>query len=344
MIHVLQGPADLDCRIQGHLNCLDWRDDLSVGPVPLTETLSDLSSIREKFWNAPTALSRLYDAEREMWNALNSDDARAKAARLQSIGGRSFTERDKRAAALTADSEIVVWCGANRREILMLFSFLYFLEPVFVQNGQVSLVRCPTWGPQAYRADQLATFFAARQPIDREFAQLAAEAWTTYTKPEPIALNDLTQRLRERSDPLASVFSWILEEYPSLHNGLSRIEETMLGEIGEGDKIVSIVGRTMGNSRDCIGDAMLFERMWGFASDASPAIELIDGTVLSKLESARAFIQSRVRLTEFGRRLTGTGVDYVAANGLNRWVGGVHLSGRAIAWRYDASTRRVVRT
>ena len=264
MIHVLMGPADLDVRIQDHLNCLYWRDDLSVGPVPTVETLPNLSNIREQFWNAPTALRRLHDAEREtVLNALNRDDARAKAARLQSAGGRFLAERDKRAAGLATDSEIVIWCGPSRRELLMLLSLLYFLKPVFVRNRQVSLARCPKWGPQVYRADELAIFFDSRQTINREFAELAAEAWTAYTKPAPNELNDFPRRLRERSDPLATVFSWILEEYPSLQNGLSRVEERMLREVGEGDSIVRIVGRVMGYSEDCIGDEMLFERMVG---------------------------------------------------------------------------------
>ena len=116
----------------------------------------------------------------------------------------------------------------------------------------------------------------------------------------------------------------------------------MLREVGEGESIVRIVGRIMGYSEDCIGDAMLFERMWGFASDESPAIEAIEGNSLSKVQSARAFIQTPVRLTEFGRQLVGANADYVVANGLNRWVGGVQLSGTDIRWRYDASARQVV--
>jgi hypothetical protein len=345
MIHVLLGPADLDDRVQDHLNCLHWRDDLSVGPVPATSALSELSRIRESFWNAPTALKHLYDADTETASGtLRTDDARTKAARLLAAGNESLAERDKRVARLSAESSVVVWCGLNRQEILMLFSLLYFLERAFIEREEVSVVRCPQWGPRAYRADRLAKCFNSRQPISLEFAQLAREGWTTYTRPEPTSMNEFTHRLQEQSNPLATVFSWVLEEYPSLHNGLSRMEECMLREVGEGNSIAQIVGRVMGYSEDCIGDQFLFERMWGFASDQSSAIQMIDGTPLSTVESARAFVQSRVRLTEFGRQLLGAGTDYVAANGLNRWVGGVHLSGRAIPWRYDVKAQRVVST
>jgi hypothetical protein len=37
MTHVLVGPALFDERIPDRANCVYWRDDLSVGPVPVTE-------------------------------------------------------------------------------------------------------------------------------------------------------------------------------------------------------------------------------------------------------------------------------------------------------------------
>ena len=55
------------------------------------------------------------------------------------------------------------------------------------------------------------------------------------------------------------------------------------------------------------------------------------------------------RLT--GLRLTGTGArvlageaDHVALNGVDRWIGGVHLRGRHVPWRWDDGTESLVRS
>ena len=36
------------------------------------------------------------------------------------------------------------------------------------------------------------------------------------------------------------------------------------------------------------------------------------------------------------------GADHVALNGVDRWIGGVHLQGRAVPWRWDDGTESVV--
>jgi hypothetical protein len=37
------------------------------------------------------------------------------------------------------------------------------------------------------------------------------------------------------------------------------------------------------------------------------------------------------------------GVDQVALNGIDRWIGGVHLRGRHVQWRWDDGTETIVR-
>jgi hypothetical protein len=47
-------------------------------------------------------------------------------------------------------------------------------------------------------------------------------------------------------------------------------------------------------------------------------------------------------LTETGEAVLGGELDHVAHNGLDRWLGGVHLAGHE-AWRWDASAARLIR-
>ena len=43
-----------------------------------------------------------------------------------------------------------------------------------------------------------------------------------------------------------------------------------------------------------------------------------------------------------GARVLAGGVDQVALNGIDRWIGGVHLYGRQVPWRWDDGTETIV--
>jgi hypothetical protein len=256
-----------------------------------------------------------------------------------------LAQRDEQIRRLADSSELVIWCASNRREILMLLALLSSLDSALVRNMRITVAPCARWGPLAHRAERLVEFFGARWLIMPKFADLACEAWRQYTAPDPDGLNDITARLLDQDDPsLGNVLARVLEEYPAVGNGLSQIEEKMLQYVGDGNSVVRIVAQTMGNSEECLGDQPLFERVWDFASADVPVLELVDGMPLAALGSVRAFTKSMVRLTDCGKQLMRDGCDYVNINGLDRWIGGVHLCGRTVPWRYDANAGRLVKT
>ena len=63
-----------------------------------------------------------------------------------------------------------------------------------------------------------------------------------------------------------------------------------------------------------------------------------------RLEGARggALPRGHLSLTETGRAVLAGDVDRVAAIGIDRWLGGVHLEGRGPVWRFDEATSSVV--
>jgi hypothetical protein len=50
---------------------------------------------------------------------------------------------------------------------------------------------------------------------------------------------------------------------------------------------------------------------------------------------------TRLRATAAGGRVLRGEADHVALNGIDRWVGGVHLHGGAARWRWDEGTESV---
>jgi hypothetical protein len=49
-----------------------------------------------------------------------------------------------------------------------------------------------------------------------------------------------------------------------------------------------------------------------------------------------------VALTATGRRVLDGEADHVELNGVDRWIGGVHLSGHDVAWRWDEGVEAIV--
>jgi len=50
-----------------------------------------------------------------------------------------------------------------------------------------------------------------------------------------------------------------------------------------------------------------------------------------------------VRLTAMGERVLAGQEDHVRLNGIDRWIGGVHLTGDSTPWRYDERLEALVR-
>jgi hypothetical protein len=53
---------------------------------------------------------------------------------------------------------------------------------------------------------------------------------------------------------------------------------------------------------------------------------------------------TEVRLTDTGARVLAGEADRVALNGIDRWIGGVHLQGHDVPWRWDDAVEALVRS
>jgi hypothetical protein len=48
-----------------------------------------------------------------------------------------------------------------------------------------------------------------------------------------------------------------------------------------------------------------------------------------------------IAATALGRDVLNGGIDRVRHSGIDRWLGGIHLTGQDETWRWDQQTRRV---
>ena len=63
--------------------------------------------------------------------------------------------------------------------------------------------------------------------------------------------------------------------------------------------------------------------------------------LLAPAPAGRVTFDTPLELTPSGRAALAGEADHVALNGIDRWIGGVHLSGPEAAWRWDEGTESV---
>jgi len=88
-------------------------------------------------------------------------------------------------------------------------------------------------------------------------------------------------------------------------------------------------------TRPFMGDSTYYGRMSQLAEGPHPLLSLDPPG--RPVERATG-----VRLTAAGSRVLAADADQVALNGLDRWIGGVHLQGHHVPWRWDDGTETIV--
>jgi len=77
-----------------------------------------------------------------------------------------------------------------------------------------------------------------------------------------------------------------------------------------------------------MGDTTYLDRMDRMATGPDPLLRLDP-------PGRPAELATGVRLTDTGARVLAGQADQVALNGIDRWIGGVHLHGLHAPWRWD---------
>jgi hypothetical protein len=298
---------------------LYWRDVLHEGPVPAVGA-EELRRIRASF---------LVQADA---------DERGEADAM-------FAERD-RVLEANRDGEYVLWFEADLYDQLQIIQILARLAELGVPAGRVTLI-CIGEHPGIARfgglgeltAEQLrqlpATNACAR--LTGAALDLATGAWAAFRAPTPAGIGGFAAARSGELRFLGEAFDRLSREYPSTRDGLSLTERRVLAAVADGapDAGTAFVRAGAREMRPYLGDDWCFAMMDRMAQarvpllDARPAGSSIDhGT--------------RLRLTGAGARVLAGGADHVRLNGVDRWIGGVHLFGHEVPWRWDDGTEAIV--
>ena len=128
-------------------------------------------------------------------------------------------------------------------------------------------------------------------------------------------------------------------------NGLSRTEQGVLTALSAAERSFVQLFEEVGKEeeRSWVTDVMLLHRLRVLATASTPLVATVaESPPVDALapDLGRDVRQLRFRLTPAGREVVEGKRDAIATNGIDRWIGGVHLTAEH-HWRWNAGTRRL---
>jgi len=311
-LHVIAGPSAAACLQEGlgldQAQLLVHHDLLSCGPLPPLDSLDDWRDVREAYLQS-----------------LDFEDV-----------GVSFAERPRdlltNGDRLTSAESITLWLGTGLAEQLLLAWSVALLRRLDVDPEGLRIVQFDRHGHhEVVGAGVLHPSELARHPaatsLDAAATDEALSAWYAVTSTQPTDLLAFLNRTPRALPFLQRGLSSLLYHYPHVDTGLNAWEHQLLRYVGEvGPRAIRAVGYTMAHDMDFpewMADVYLFERLHRLANEALPRPLLTLSGDITTLRGAE------VRLTEHGEAILAGRGNAVAWNGIDDWVGGVHLDSRS---------------
>jgi hypothetical protein len=237
-----------------------------------------------------------------------------------------LASRDQRLSHFTEHEEVTLWFEHDLYDQLQLIQILDWFHGR--SPGRLTLICVDEYlGPLT--GSQLAAFWPNRRPVTAVELDLAADAWKAFRSADPTSIEDLLRRDTSALPFLAGALRRHLQQFPAVENGLSRTERQILELVDAGHRDLHALFR---------GDQRMEERI--FMGDTS--FELHLRGLCDCRYPLLAEADRRYQLTPLGRDVAAARADHVRLNGINRWLGGVHLNGSEALWRWSESQVRLV--
>lgn len=290
-----------------------WVDALHEGPVPPALSLEEMSRVRAEYIVTMG------------WGPKNDVET-------------TFRSRDEMLARFREFEEVVLWFEHDLYDQLQMIQILDWLSVHKRDGVRISLITIGKFpgigrfkGLGQLTLEQLSSLFEQRQEATSADLKLACEAWAAFCSPDPTEIEWVLSAHSTGLPLLKGALARHLEQFPSLKNGLARterqiLEVTITGVQRYEDLFLAEQDR---EERVFMGDVVFWHYVDRLRNARTPLIEVRNDAV---------------RVTAAGHRVLIGNEDQIALNGIDRWVGGVRLSGESVNWRWDERNRRLVRS
>lgn len=316
---------------------------LKQSPIP-----GEQFAFRESLLTGPTPAGLAGEGWREL-----------RARHLSESYGIDFAEcklglqrQDEMLSSLAAYDEVVLWF---EHDLFCQLSLIYLLDWCNRRDRgdcKLSLICISEFpGVEDFRglgqlnAGQLASLFPARQEVTSAELDLASVAWDCYRAADPTAVERLLSADTSALPFLRNALLAHLARFPSLRNGLGHIENCGLALIDQGCTVFADLFSEFG-ARDSLyglGDFQFWLALKQMGIAATPLLTFAEGQGVPGPLDATKLRETRVALTAQGKAVLAGDLDFLKLNGMDQWLGGVHLRSDRV-WRWDEVNEKLVRS
>ena len=310
MLHVTNGDSAANTLRESAIGgeVLAWRDALHEGPVPALPR-GELLRARARFLAACGV-----GTEDELLASLERRDE-------QLLG------------ALRDNTEVILWFEHDLYDQLQLLDVLArahaeHAAPELIVVG--SFPGRPSFaGLGELTATELETLWPSRRPAAPDALEAATSAWSAFRAPEPTALAEWATRDTSQLPFLAPALRRLLDELPAPVDGLSGTERRALQVIADGARTPSdaFVAAQRLEEAPFLGDTWFYRALSALGQGDMRLVGDDDG--------------AQLRLTATGEQALGGDVDRVELLGIDRWIGGTHVTPDNL-WRWDSAALELV--
>jgi redox-sensitive transcriptional activator SoxR len=328
LLHITNGESAGNTLRQTTLGgaVLPWQDVLHEGPVPALPR-QQLLRTRARFladcgWGRRQALvSSLERRDRQLLEALRDG--------TQVV---LWFEHDLYDQLQLLDVLTLASTEQAAPELIVVGSFPG--KPAFAGLGELT-------------ASELETLWPARRPAAPDALEAATSAWAALRAPEPTALADWAARDTAQLPFLAPALRRLLEELPAPADGLSGTERRALQAVAAGAHAPSaaFVAVQRLEQAPFLGDTWFYRVLSALGQGKARLLAADDDTALPPpppLGDSQQFAHLQLRLTATGERTLRGEADRVELLGIDRWIGGTHVTPDN-TWRWDTTALKLVR-
>lgn len=296
---------------EGMLIC---RDVLSVGPLDSEFEVDTWSRMRAAFWT----------------EVLDGDDFDGPV----SFGANS---RDLYAnlMELASAHEIRVWAGMALSDQVLLAFVAHFAQRLDIEDRvtvvQLSDSQRLVRGLGSAPAEMLSEHPSA-MTLEAEQISYSSEVWKAVCASTPERLIALMHEPSTALPLMRAALDVLPSRYPDVRTGLSGWDQRLLAAVANGGSTEISAARVIGDvmsaeisnedslALDTVGDSWLYYRLrsLGRSSLAQPLVEA--NSLTAPMRAAN------YRLSEAGRAVLDAERNAIELNGIDDWVGGVHVT------------------
>jgi len=306
MLHVLNGDATrMKLEQSGILGEMTvWADVLHDGPV-LDLAPGEFRQVRASHLSTMTAHS--------------ADDIRIQLEQWDAALER-YADHD----------ELVFWFEHDLFDQLALVRHLHWLSAIDRRSTRFSLICIGAFpgvdnftGLGPLSPAQLASLFPARVPITDEEVSLGRGTWELFRSPDPRPLAKVAGA--DGATPLPFLKGALrrhLEDFPSSRDGLARSERQILNAVADQPRSAGelFVATQRMEERVFMGDLSFWSIARRLATGPRPLLRCDEWPALVPRQGPP------LSLTDAGQAVLAGDADHINMNGIDRWMGGVHLT------------------